>query len=125
MRFGDTDALGHVNNVSLAAYAEVGRLEFFRPLGTAAQSLILAHLALDFRRQVPFGAPIAVETWVEQVGGSSVTLRQDIRAGAEVAAEVRSVVVSFDYAAQRSAPWGDDARAAFAPFVAPAAPAAG
>ena len=27
MRFGDTDALGHVNNASYASYAEVARLE--------------------------------------------------------------------------------------------------
>lgn len=132
VRFGDTDALGHVNNASFAAYAEVGRLAFVRSLGTAVRSLILAHLALDFRRQVPFDAPLAVETWVERVGTTSVTLRQAILAGDAVAAEVRSVVVAFDYAAQRPTAWDAAARAAFAAFedppafaAAPAAPGAG
>lgn len=121
LRFADTDALGHVNNGSFTVYAETGRLEFLRALGTDVRALILAHLAVDFRRQVRFGAAVAVETWVERVGTTSVTLCQAVRADGLVAAEVRSVVVCFDYAAQRPTPWPDDARRALAAYV-PAAP---
>ena len=110
MRFADTDALGHVNNGSFIVYAETGRLEFLGLLGGAVRSLILAHLSVDFRRQVHFGESLAVETWVERVGTTSVTLRQAIRAGDAVAAEVRSVVVFFDYAAQRPQPWSAELR---------------
>ncbi|HEU4566313.1 MAG TPA: thioesterase family protein [Gemmatimonadaceae bacterium] len=112
MRFADTDALGHVNNGSFIVYAETGRLEFLRILGSAARSLILAHLAIDFRRQIHFGEAIAVETWVERVGTTSVTLGQTILADGALAAEVRSVVVSFDYDAQRPTPWSAASRAA-------------
>ena len=55
VRFADTDAQGHLNNGSFAIYAETARLAFFRDLGSAVGSLILAHLAIDFRRQVRFG----------------------------------------------------------------------
>ena len=109
VRFSDTDALGHVNNVSFVAYAETGRLGFAAILGPAARSLILAHLAVDFRRQVKFGDAVHVDTWVERVGTTSVTLLQVIRAGDAVAADVRSVVVSFDYKAQRPRPWSPEA----------------
>ena len=124
MRFADTDALGHINNGSFIIYAETGRLEFLKVLGSAVRSLILAHLSIDFRRQVRFGEPIAVETWVERVGSTSVTLLQTVRASAAVAAEVRSVVVYFDYGVQRSQPWTPELRAALAEYV-PAAQAHG
>jgi acyl-CoA thioester hydrolase len=125
MRFADTDALGHVNNGSFIVYAETGRLEFLRVLGSAVRSLILAHISADFRRQVLFGAKVEVETWVERIGTTSVTLMQNVRANGDVAAEVRSVVVSFDYATQRPMPWSAESRAALEAYVrVPAAAAA-
>jgi acyl-CoA thioester hydrolase len=117
MRFSDTDALGHVNNGSFVIYAEKGRLEFLRVLGSQVRSLILAHIAVDFRRQVVFGEAVAVDTWVERVGTTSVTLLQTILAEGETAADVRSVVVAFDYAAKRPRPWTAEARAALEAYV--------
>ena len=98
VRFADTDALGHVNNSAFAHYAEHARIEFFQHLGGRVGGLILARLAIDFRRQVHFGTTVMVETGVERVGTSSIALRQGIYAvgdTAEVAAEVESVVVHF------------------------------
>ncbi len=120
MRFADTDALGHVNNGSFVLYAETARLQFLADLGTEVGSLILAHLAIDFRRQVRFGERIVVDSWIERIGTSSVTIRHAIRAGDVVAAGVRSVVVSFDYEAQRARPWTDTMREALGAFTAPA-----
>lgn len=112
MRFADTDALGHLNNGSYAVYAETARLEFLGILGDVRRTLILAHLAIDFRRQVRFGEPVYVETWVEKIGTTSVTMRHLVRAKGEPAAEVRAVVVRFDYAAERATPWTEADRAA-------------
>lgn len=102
VRFADTDAYGHLNNTSFALYAEQARVEFLYALGAERGTLILAHIALDFRKQVRFGEKVYVLTSVERVGNTSVTLRQDIYADEQVAAEVRSVVVLFDYQAQQS-----------------------
>jgi len=68
VRFGDSDALGHINNASFATYAEVARLAFFSDLGGTVQSLILANLCIDFRRQVKVDEPVHVDTWVEKIG---------------------------------------------------------
>ncbi len=111
VRFADTDAQGHLNNGSYAIYAETARLAFFRDLGSGVGSLILAHVAIDFRRQVRFGEAVAVDSWVESVGTTSVALRHAIRADGVVAAEVRSVVVRFDYDEQRPAAWTAEQRA--------------
>jgi acyl-CoA thioester hydrolase len=101
VRFADTDALGHVNATSFAQYAEAGRLAFLGQLGQGPESIILAHLAIEFRSQVRFGEALRVETRVERLGRTSVTLRQAVLAGQRLAAEMRSVVVVFDYERQR------------------------
>ncbi len=80
MRFGDTDALGHVNNASFAAYAETARLDFLERLGESVTSLILANLSIDYRRQVAFRESIVVESWVERLGKSSIALVQVVLA---------------------------------------------
>ena len=109
-RFSDTDALGHINNASFATYAEIARLEFFGALGTTVQSLILANLSIDFRRQVLVGERVHIETWIEKLGTSSISVGHTIFANDERAADVRSVVVHFDYASNRPAPLAAELR---------------
>ena len=117
VRFGDTDALGHVNNAAFASFAELGRLEFLSSLGKAVSSLILANLTIDFRRQVKFRDAVWIETWVRKLGTSSIELAQAVFANGELAAEIRTVTVHFDYAAGRAQPLSDGMRAALAAYV--------
>ncbi len=114
VRFSDSDALGHLNNAAFAEYAEIGRLDFLGGFPALAPSLILAHLSIDFRRQVRLNQTVSVDTAVERVGETSVQLRQWVYADDEVAAEIRSVVVHFDYDAQQSVPIPGDVRSALA-----------
>jgi acyl-CoA thioester hydrolase len=124
VRFNDTDAMGHLNNTSYASYAELARLDFFAQLGEQSRALILAHLAIDFRHQVRLGEAVHVRTWVERLGKSSITLRQEVIAqagtGDVCAAEMRSVVVCFDYETDRSREMPAAVRAAMLPYVAAA-----
>lgn len=110
IRFNDTDALGHLNNTSFALYAEYARVEFLDNLRTGDVYLILAHLSLDFVKQVKFREAVYVTTQVEKMGNSSVTLSQEIYANDEVAAKVRSVVVLFDYGTQKAVRISDEVR---------------
>ena len=109
--------MGHLNNTSFATFAEAGRLAFIETIGEEVGALILAHLSVDFRRQVRFGEQVAVETQVERVGRSSITLLQRILANGTLAADVRSVVVYFDYANDVSRTMPDELRGLLAPFV--------
>ncbi len=99
MRFRDTDAFGHVNNVVYASWIEVARIAFMRGLEPPSGDLILAHLELDFLEQVTFGQRILVETRVAKIGRTSVTLDQRVFARDVLASRVRSVVVLYDYEA--------------------------
>jgi acyl-CoA thioester hydrolase len=117
MRFGDTDALGHINNARIASYVEIARLDFLNRLGTAVRSLILASLYIDFRRQILFGETIHAETEVEKLGNSSMTLRQTIFSNGERAVDVKSVVVYFDYSTRAPRPLTDEMRRALTPYL--------
>lgn len=119
MRFSDTDALGHVNNISYAAYAETGRVDFLKRLGNAVTSLILANVTIDYRRQVSFGESIHIDTWVESLGRSSITLGQTIWANDQRAADVRSVAVHFDYRTSKPVELPPAIRAELAPMLGP------
>jgi acyl-CoA thioester hydrolase len=119
-RFADTDALGHLNNTAYALYVEQARLELFALLGATPRTLILANLAIDFRRQVDYSERVHVLTWVERIGNSSVGLRQNVYAEDELAAETRSVVVHFDYEANRSKPLDEGMRRALSRYLADA-----
>jgi acyl-CoA thioester hydrolase len=99
VRFSDTDALGHLNNASYAAYAETARLDFFARLGVSVNSIILAHLAIEYRRQIMLGDPVSVTTRIRSLGNTSITLEQDVVSRDQIAAEIRSVVVFFNYGA--------------------------
>jgi acyl-CoA thioester hydrolase len=104
VRFADTDAVGHINNASYATWSELARLRFLEESGNPPVNFILAHLSIDFRRQVDYTDTVDVESRVAAIGNSSFTMAQVVHANGAVAAEVKSVIVSFDYRAQRSVP---------------------
>ena len=115
VRFNDTDALGHVNNAAFAHYAELGRLHFLHDVGLDPSRLILARLEIDFRRQVQFTDDVRVETVVDRIGTSSIHMTQTIYVEDQVAAEVASVVVHFDYTQGKAAPIPDRMRTTLMP----------
>lgn len=117
VRFADTDALGHINNAAFATYAEIARLDFLHAIGGTVRSLILASLYVDFRRQMKVDEPIHVESWIEKLGNSSMTMIQAIFAAGERAADIRSVVVHFDYTTNRSSPIPADLRRRLEEFM--------
>lgn len=137
LRFGDTDRFGHINNANFATYVESARIALLTSLGCPLGSMILARLAIDFRRQLQMGDPLLVLSRVERVGNASIGLLQHLvrpsepldafgtggacrlaeLPPAELVAEVSSVVVTFDYASNRSIAVPAALREALAPFV--------
>lgn len=111
VRFADTDALGHVNHASFATWAEVARLQFFAELGEFARTWILASLHIDYRRQVDFTDRVRVDTSIERIGTTSITVAQTVFANDERAADVKCVIVQFDYATSKPLPLSAELRA--------------
>jgi len=107
--FEDTDAGGVVYHASFVRFAERGRTDFLRLLGTDARRLIdgtdsrepaafvVRRLNADFYRPGRMDDLLEVETRVKELGGASVTLIQTIRRGDVrlFEAEVTVVLVSI------------------------------
>lgn len=115
VRFGDTDAMGHVNNAKFATYLEDARVGFFRATTGEAVSLaglILARTEIDFVQPIRFGAaPVETAVWVEHVGTKSFRMGFTMEQGGAVVGRATAVLVAYDYAAGSSRPLSDGERA--------------
>ncbi len=83
MRWGDMDAMGHVNNTVYFRYLEQARIELFESLGCPATPggigpvIINAHCS--FLRQLRYPGEIEVSSWVGEPGRSSFQTLHQIR----------------------------------------------
>ncbi|MDO8188864.1 acyl-CoA thioesterase [Conexibacter sp. JD483] len=125
LRLNDFDVLGHLNQAVYHELLEQGRIALLTQLASDSNEYVLAHVELDYRREVPVPTrEVVVETSVERVGSSSVRLAQRLlRPDGEVAAEGVSVLVGWDREARSSRKLRDDEKQAYAAF-APAGDAA-
>ena len=117
VRFRDIDAFGHVNNAVFFSYVELARIRYLLEILRPEQSfdrlpLILAKVELDFRSPILFGEEVAVDSRVDRIGRTSFRMSHRMTAGrdARLAAEVASVLVTYDYANERPIPVPDDWR---------------
>ena len=110
VRWGDMDALGHVNNAKYFTYDESVRLQYFEalidndPRFWVDYGFILAHIEADFLNQLKPPADMDIGFRVTRLGGSSLRSESCIFVGDQAIAVVRGVIVWFDYANQRSHP---------------------
>lgn len=109
VRWGDMDALGHVNNAKFFTYDEQARLEYFRvfegvvPNMWTDEGLILARVACDFLQQVHHPAALEVGYRIRKLGRSSMEAESGIFDGEKLMATLQGVIVWFDYRAQKPA----------------------
>ena len=121
VRFGDTDAMGHVNNAVYLTYIESARVAWWadatgepiiREPGRA-ESLILADADVGFRAPIFFGDVVTVETRATRIGRTSVHVEHRLTAAPpgerpRLAATCRSVIVRYDYVRERPVPFADE-----------------
>ena len=117
VRYSDVDAMNHVNNAVYVTYLELARLRLWRErfgfTGSAREiPIILARVAVDYRAPIGLEHPVEVGLGVSEIGRTSFTFRYRVEAAGRLAAEARTVQVSFDYAALRPVPIDDGLRRA-------------
>ena len=108
VRFGETDALGHINNSSYFIYLEEARIRFFESIGynmnTKTWNFILASTKCDFVDQGYFNQLLKVTTNVSRIGNKSFQLDHDIlddQTGSLIA-QANAIIVYFDFEKQQS-----------------------
>lgn len=111
VRFFDSDAFGHLSNIAFSLYVEQARVDFFFNIIKQSNNLILAHIDLDFIKQVNLTDTVYVETRVSKIGNTSITIKQDVFANSVIATSAKSVIVLFDYETQKPIAIPQEARA--------------
>jgi acyl-CoA thioester hydrolase len=105
VRFRDLDPMGHVNNAVFLTYVESARVAFLEHLGAAKtldeMAIIVARAEIDFRAPVRFGDEVEVTVRATRFGDKSFDLEHDLRVGETVVAEVKTVLVTYDYEQRR------------------------
>lgn len=111
MRYGDTDAMGHLNNATYVSYLETSRVQMLSEMGTPLEDLltVVARIEVDYVSEVKLGQQVIVETLVENVGRSSYTFVVRILADSLPSAYARTVQVNIGRD-KRPAPLSDDRR---------------
>ncbi len=97
------DAYGHVNNVVFLRYLEEARIDFlFRPDKDFRQGSVVARHEIDYKRQlVHRHRPVDIELWVTEIRAASFTLTYEVKDGDVVYVRASTVIVPFDFEAQR------------------------
>ena len=120
VRFGDLDAMRHVNNVAFLSFFEDARIQYISeligndPTTRRGFGFIFAECRINYRAPAFFAEEIRTCIRPGDIGRSSARLEFAMFAVGEdrLLAEGYGVVVGYDYAAGRSMPLPDSLRAA-------------
>ncbi len=115
VRWGDMDALGHVNNAQYFVYCESARMRYFELIDLLSfrtrdrQGPGLVTASCHFKQQVHYPAALDVGARVVEIRNRSFTLAYEIfrRGSDDLVAEGTSVVAWVDYAEGRAVPLPD------------------
>jgi acyl-CoA thioester hydrolase len=118
VRWGDMDAMGHVNNTVYFRYFEVARLDWLFRIGAGPNpegfGPVIVNAFCNFVRQVEYPGDLLAKHYVANPGRSSfdtyITLERTDQPGF-IHAEGGSKTVWTDFKAQKSAPMPEWLRA--------------
>ena len=108
VRWGDMDAMGHVNNVVYLQYLESGRIAYFEAkgwnsanMGSDRQGPVVVSQTFNYRRQLRYPADIEVGVSCSEVRRRSFVLSYGIfrKGDDELIGDGSTVLVWLDYAA--------------------------
>ncbi|MFC0622527.1 acyl-CoA thioesterase [Kribbella deserti] len=111
LRWGDMDALGHVNNSRYVDYLQDARVDFLfrtaKELGAddLETGLLVARHEVQYRAPLVYReAPVRIELWISKIRAASFEVDYeilDVEPERKVYVEARTRLVPFDFAAER------------------------
>jgi acyl-CoA thioester hydrolase len=101
VRWGDMDAMGHVNNTVYFRYMEQARIAWFEALVPQAEqwgevSIVIVNASCNFRRPINYPGTVEVKVFAGPPGGSSVGTFYELRVDEEAYADGAATVVFVD-----------------------------
>ncbi|GAA3693387.1 hypothetical protein GCM10022204_06320 [Microlunatus aurantiacus] len=104
MRWGDMDAQAHVNNAAFVDYLQEARVDYLLS-GPPTMHQLLDTGVLVVQHQIEYLRPVrfhdrglAIDLWVDSVGGSRFQIGYEVRDGDEVAIRARTTGAPYDLA---------------------------
>ena len=121
IRWGDMDAMGHVNNTVYFRYLEQARMSWFEEIECVPDTVnghgpVIINAHCIFLRQLKYPGEIEVRTFAAPPGRSSIETMHEIRrvdTPDVLAAEGGAKVVWIDYQREKSHPIPDEVRLRF------------
>ena len=111
LRWGDMDAMGHINNTLYFRYMEIARLDWLFSVGAGVkrtgQGPVIINAFCNFLRQLEYPGDVRVKMYVAEPGRSSFETYHTIErtdAPGVVYCEGGARVVWTDYEARKSMP---------------------
>ena len=105
LRWGEMDALGHINNAVYFSFFENVRIKYLEHLGFATFTpdlhlgAVLAQIDCQFIRQLEYPDTITLGCRIERIGNTSLTMAYEVYSEKlnTIAAKGSSVVVMVNY----------------------------
>ena len=106
IRWGDMDAMGHVNNTVYFRYMEQARIGWFDALVPAAEAwkntgIVIANASCNFKRALNYPGTVEVRVTIDPPGGSSVGTFYELIVDETLYADGAAVVVFIDMKSQK------------------------
>ena len=106
IRWGDMDAMGHVNNTVYFRYMEQARINWFEALvprdqAWASIGIVIVNASCNFKKPINYPGTVEVKVFVGAPGGSSVATSYEILLNDEVHADGAATVVFVDAREQK------------------------
>jgi acyl-CoA thioester hydrolase len=106
IRWGDMDAMGHVNNTVYFRYMEQARISWFDALVPAAEAwkdtgIVIANASCNFKRALNYPGIVEVRVTIDPPGGSSVPTFYELMMDNDLYADGAAVVVFIDMKSQK------------------------
>lgn len=114
MRWGDMDAMGHLNNAAYFRYMEVARIDWFHSIGfppnPQGEGMVIANAFCNFYKQFEYPCDVLTQMYVSEPGSSSfetwVTMAKS-DAPDVICAAGGATTVWVDFVEQKSKPIPD------------------
>jgi acyl-CoA thioester hydrolase len=115
VRFGDLDAMKHLNNVVFLRYFETARINYLNALMDSHDPVnrengfgfIFASCTIDYRSPAFFDEDVAVRVRPAEVGTKSLKLEFEMAVGERLIAEGHGILVGYDYESGQTVPLPD------------------
>jgi acyl-CoA thioester hydrolase len=107
IRWGDMDAMGHVNNTVYFRYMEQARVSWFEEQRLRSEAwkdagIVIASASCNFKRALGYPGTVEVRMSAEPPGGSSVSTFYELVKDDTLYADGAAVVVFIDRRSQKA-----------------------